>query len=221
MSQKNQPFKIGDSVKVKPNTDDPDYGGDISGWQGRVTEIYEDTVMVEWDSVTLSKMPSESIRHAEDEGDDWTMMGVYNTDLILTKARDTPEDVEEMLEHLEYIHRWDFLGEEGPRVQSVLQKVATGDDWSSFEAWNEYFRAVLKFPFEAEVMEEQRGRPVEQGEVVKVLEITEFVEMYGIIVAASYKRGRYYFPLCDLEVTQESSPNYQPVKDHAVWFANR
>lgn len=221
MTEKDQPFKIGDSVKVKPNTDDPDYGEDISGWQGRVTEIYDDTVMVEWDSVTLSNMPPESISQAEDVGSDWCGMTVSNIDLESCQVRDTPADVVRVLEHLEYIHRWDFLGEEGSRVQSVLQNVDLDDELSAFEAWEKYFRNVLKFPFEAEVMEDQRGRPVEQGEIVKVLEITEFVEMYGIIVAASYKRDRYYFPLCDLEVTKESSPNYQPVKDYAVWFANR
>ena len=32
-------FKVGDSVIVKPGTQDPDYAGDIGGWQGRITEI--------------------------------------------------------------------------------------------------------------------------------------------------------------------------------------
>jgi Calcium binding len=219
MPEKNQPFKIGDSVKVKPNTDHPDYGGDISGRQGRVTELYEDTVMVEWDSVTLARIPSESIRLAEDEGDDWTMMGVTKTELELTIARDTPEDVEDMLDHLEHIHQWDFLGEEGPRIQKVLKDVDSDDELSAFEAWEKHFRKVLKFPFEAEVMEQQKGA-VRQGDVVKVLEITEIMEPYGVLVQCSHKRGGCVLPLCDLEVTKESSPNYQPVKDHAVWFAN-
>ena len=35
------------------------------------------------------------------------------------------------------------------------------------------------------------------------------------------ERRKYVFPLCDLEVVDKSSSNYQPVKDYAVWFANR
>jgi hypothetical protein len=220
MSEKNQPFKIGGSVKVKPNTDDPDYDGDISGWQGRVTEIYDDTVFVEWDSVTLTNMPPESIAQAEDVGSDWSGMTVSNIDLESSQVRDTPADVVRVLEHLEYIHRWDYLGEEGLRVKDVLQDIDSDDELSAFEAWEKHFRKVLKFPFEAEVMEQQKGA-ARQGDVVKVLEIIEIMEPYGVLVQCSHKHGGWVLPLCDLEVTKKSSPNYQPVKDHAVWFANR
>lgn len=33
------PFKVGESVSVKPGVQDPDFGDDMSGWQGRVVEI--------------------------------------------------------------------------------------------------------------------------------------------------------------------------------------
>jgi hypothetical protein len=33
--------KIGDSVIVKPNIQDPDFGLDIGGWQGRVSDVLE------------------------------------------------------------------------------------------------------------------------------------------------------------------------------------
>jgi hypothetical protein len=32
-------FNINDIVTVKPGVQDPDFGGDIGGWQGRITEI--------------------------------------------------------------------------------------------------------------------------------------------------------------------------------------
>jgi hypothetical protein len=44
---------------------------------------------------------------------------------------------------------------------------------------------------------------------------------YGIIVLLKHRRQQYHFPLCDLEVTDEHSANYQVVQDYAVWFANR
>ena len=38
---KNSKFQVGDSVKVKDGTSDPDFGIDIGGWQGQIKEIAE------------------------------------------------------------------------------------------------------------------------------------------------------------------------------------
>jgi hypothetical protein len=35
-------FNVGDSVVVKSGVNDPEYGGDISSWQGRITELITD-----------------------------------------------------------------------------------------------------------------------------------------------------------------------------------
>ncbi len=42
------PFQVGDSVAVKPGVQDPDYGSDMSGWQGRVVEIEESLLNPPW-----------------------------------------------------------------------------------------------------------------------------------------------------------------------------
>ena len=50
-------FKIGDSVAVKSGVTDPDFGFDISGWQGRIQEVDSTgTVFIRWDSLTLNQM---------------------------------------------------------------------------------------------------------------------------------------------------------------------
>ena len=36
---KNRNFQVGDSVRVKNGTTDPDFGIDIGGWQGQISEI--------------------------------------------------------------------------------------------------------------------------------------------------------------------------------------
>jgi hypothetical protein len=46
-------------------------------------------------------------------------------------------------------------------------------------------------------------------------------DLYGVIVDLRHGRLTCAFPLCDLEVIDERSPNHQPVRDYAVWFANR
>ena len=35
---KNRKFQVGDSVKVKNGSKDPDFGIDIGGWQGQISE---------------------------------------------------------------------------------------------------------------------------------------------------------------------------------------
>jgi len=53
-------FNVGASVVVKSDVNDTEYSGDISGWQGRITELITDekgvpTGIIEWDSLTLRK----------------------------------------------------------------------------------------------------------------------------------------------------------------------
>ncbi|CAK8716278.1 hypothetical protein GMJAKD_05430 [Candidatus Electrothrix aarhusensis] len=58
----------------------------------------------------------------------------------------------------------------------------------------------------------------EDEEEYDILDDTE--DIYGVLVLLRHGREKYEFPLCDLEVLDKSSPNYQPVQDYAVWFAN-
>ena len=39
-------FRVGDSVKVKAGTKDPDFGIDISGWQGQISEIDDNIICI-------------------------------------------------------------------------------------------------------------------------------------------------------------------------------
>jgi len=96
-------FSIGDSVVVKERTLDPDYGNDISGWQGRIYAIddsnYDDPLIsIEWDSITLKNMPHSLIEDSEKDGLVWSMMDLYASDLKPAKPRDREEEVAEALE---------------------------------------------------------------------------------------------------------------------------
>lgn len=215
-------FKCRDSVVVKPNVSDPDLNIKIGGWQGRVSEINEndDLICIDWDSLTLKQMPSETIDQCEEEGLDWAKMYLHPKEVELTSPRDSEEDVEEAIEFLESKLGWSFLGEEGKRIQAVLDKAEDGSELAAFEAWEEHFQQVLKFPFEAEVSEWQERGPLRTGDKVKVLGIEGSEDLYGILVSLRRERRKYVFPLCDLEVVDKSSSNYRPVKDYAVWFAN-
>jgi hypothetical protein len=95
-------FSVDDSIIVKEGTLDPDYGDDISGWQGRIYGIYDSNfddplISIEWDSMTLRNMRRSVIVDSEKDGLEWSIMDLYASDLELTKPRDTEEEVAETL----------------------------------------------------------------------------------------------------------------------------
>lgn len=214
-------FKTGDSVKVKANIHDPDLGGDINGWIGRILEIEDQIVTIQWDSITLLQIPDSTITHCEQEGLDWSEMRLYSTEVEHVPQRDTVADVNKVVDQIQSEHQWEGLGKEGSIIQAVLKGIDPGDYDSIFKSWEKYLQNILHFPFGAEVSEFQEGGYISQGNKVKVLEVSDIADPYGILVAVSCNRSLYHFPLCDLEVVDENSPNYEPIKAYAVWFANR
>jgi hypothetical protein len=214
-------------VVVKPGAVDTEYGYDLSGWQGRVIENhYTDAegnpyVTIAWDSITLKQMSNEIIQRCEEDGLDWSSMGLYASEVAPASPRDKIHQVERVKAELEEKHQMDHLGEEGKRIQQVLNSATRRGETGAFAAWEKYLNTNLTFPFEAEVSEWQDRGPLRTGERVSVLEIEIVDDSYGVIVAVKTKHGRYDFPLCDLEAFPNTSSNYQPVKDYVVWFANR
>jgi len=116
---------------------------------------------------------------------------------------------------------WLGPDDEDKRIQAVLDGIDPDDEMEALDAWEEHLEENLSFPFEAKVYEWQDRGPLRTGERVKVKSIFEADDHYGIIVEVRRGREKFWFPLCDLEVTDRQSPNYQLVKDYAVWFANR
>jgi hypothetical protein len=114
------------------------------------------------------------------------------------------------------------LDEESARINKVLAGVRSGDTLGALSAWEKYFDQTLQYPFEAEVHEwQERGR-LRAGDRLKITGLSDLDDdHYGLLVEGKRGRERFVFPLCDLEVTDKQSPNYQPVMDYAVWFANR
>jgi hypothetical protein len=215
---------VGDSVIVRPGTLDPDFGIEIGGWQGRITEIgvgQKDTVMIAWDSVTLRHMPDSAIEQSVERGLAWTEMGLKAHELELTSPRDTEIDAVGVIDEISRKHVWSWLGEEGKRVGKILAGVDPDDEMAILDAWKDYLAKHLSLPFEAEVSEHQERGPLQAGDRVTVQRIFDVDDLYGVIVRLRHVRRQYHFPLCDLKVIDQHSPNYQLVDDYAVWFANR
>jgi hypothetical protein len=230
MTQSKLKLRLGDSVVVKPNVKELDLNIDIGGWQGRVAEIEEEDnlIGIDWDSLTLKQIPDKTIVYCEVEGLDWARVYLAPEDVEQTKARDSKDDVEEAIEQIESKHDFNCLDEdpddwdeEDRRIQEVLNLAEDESEEAAYEAWQEHFQEVLHFPFEAEVFEWQERGALREGDKVTVTGIDESEDIYGILVSLRHGRKKYVFPLCDLEVLDKSSANYQPVKDYAIWFANR
>ena len=103
----------------------------------------------------------------------------------------------------------------------MLNGIDPGDIRICLKAWEKHLKKVLSFPFEAKVFEDQGRGPLQPGDRLQVQRISLVDDLYGIIVDEGRRRSRYACPLCDLEVVKKKSPNYQPVQDYCVWFANR
>ena len=56
---------------------------------------------------------------------------------------------------------------------------------------------------------------------VEISKISELDDRFGILATITFEGNNFEFPLCDLDVTDKKSPNYQYINDYTVWFANR
>jgi hypothetical protein len=216
-------FKVGDSVVVKAKVLDPDFGVDIGGWQGRISDVRnkDNLVRIDWDSQTLQEMPSDFITQCEEQGFGWEQIYLEMTEVELTEARDTLAEVTKIYEQLQDKHAFDHLGPEGAGIRQVLAQIDSNDETAIWHAWELHLKTNLTFPFEAEIAEFQEQGPLQAGQKVTVQDLLMVDDLYGILAAVKHDRRIHHFPLCDLGVTNEKSPNYQVVKDYVMWFANR
>lgn len=95
--------------------------------------------------------------------------------------------------------------------------------------WEKWLNEKLTFPFEAKRMEDDddayftdiaKSQPFRLDHVMEVIAIEMEEDLYGIIVKVREGRKAGCVPLCDLEVTSKDNPNYWPVREYVVWFAN-
>lgn len=104
---------VGESVVVKSGILDPDFGLDISGWQGRIEEVDDgDTVFIRWDSITLQGIGMDIIIRCENENLDWLVMTLDKDDIEVSTERDTEADVDRIASQL----RMEMIGD--PRLDA-------------------------------------------------------------------------------------------------------
>ncbi len=166
-------------------------------------------------------MPEAIISECEERGIDWRRIYLSADELRLTVLRDTQIGVKQKAKQLQDEHAWDHIGPEGRNISKVLAGIGRDDEWEAMKAWRDHLESVLKFPFEAKIIEHQGYGRLRTGEQIIVQGIIMVDDLAGVIVAVKRKRESYHLPLCDLEVVDASSANHDFVQEYAVWFANR
>jgi hypothetical protein len=240
-------MKRGDSVKVKQGTFDPDLNQfDMSGWQGRITDIAPDNnsnlVEIAWDSITLKHLPKEFIENSIEEGYDYSIMVLGKEDIELTKPRDKEIDVEKQIEKTEVIYHHSAFDEQERRIAKIL----SDEDLSvTQEKQNLYFDYLQKniqnkimltgmedFPWEEKYLfggwskkeyEELKKTQASYTDKFEFLKLSDDIdETYGIIakVKRVTDKKQFMLPLWDLKCINESSRDYELISDYSFWMTN-
>lgn len=124
-------FKPGDSVKVKADVKDPDFGSDVSGWQGRIVDIEPEPsslVEIQWDSLTLQAMPEDLISRCFQEELYPEIMILDVEELELTQPRDKETDVFNALQKLYADYGLEYQAAADSMVEAFFSLVNDGDD---------------------------------------------------------------------------------------------
>jgi len=102
-------------------------------------------------------------------------------------------------------------------------------EWQQ-RSWETWLNEKLNFPFLVRRMEDDDDayftdiadhQPFRLGHEMKVIGIDQEDDLYGIILKVREGRRVGYVPLCDVEVLDQENPNFWPVREYVVWFANR
>jgi hypothetical protein len=221
--------KIGDSIRVKKGTKDPDYPEKlIEDYEGRVIEVYEEIlegndapdVMIDiaWDSITLKSLDRDYVIALEKEGFDWSEMALALSDVDIVTPRDTEKDTENAYKIVQKDTYWESEGEEGEAIKKILGDAKNLHE--EYEAWGNYLKHTLKFPFRVEYFAEGKS-PIPHEATVKVTRIHSIDDWYGILMSVEYKHKFYQLPLANLTAVNPNGINYETVDLYDTWFADK
>ena len=214
-------FKIGDCVKVNDGVPDPDDNGlDMSGWQGRITQIEPTYIMFAWDSISLQAMGKKLIDQYESDGFDWKEMGLEADEISLAEPRDTLKDVAKTVEEFSKDQVYLYL-DNGAEIQEILQGLDPKNTSKLEQRWHKHFGKTLKLPVEAEVFHGDYHGEFCMGSEVTILSLEIIDDIRGIIARVKSKEdGTGYVPLCNLEVLDSKLEGHTLISDYADWFTN-
>ncbi len=240
-------MKTGDSVKVKQGILDPDFNKfDMSGWQGRITDIapnnQPDLIEIAWDSITLKQLAQEFIENSIEDECAYSIMILGKEDVELIKPRDKKSDVEKQLEKLEANYGRRTFDEQERRIATILSKDDLSVTEETQKIYFDYLQKNIKkpvvltgtedFPWEEKYLlggwskkeyKKLKKTQASYTDKFEFIELSEDIdEIYGII--AKVKRAtdnkQFMLPVWDLKCIERSSKNYDLISDYSSWMTN-
>ena len=116
---------------------------------------------------------------------------------------------------------WASLGAKGLRISKILRGVNPLNEMKCLQKWVEHLDKELIFPIQAIVSESEDNWLIKSGDKVIIKSLPHIVDLYGIIASIRHNGKKYEFPLCDLEVIDNTQTDFQLIDDYRTWFANR
>jgi len=233
-------MKKGDSVKVKKGVMSPDYEDlKIEGWQGRITELDNDTVTIELDSISLDCLSKEYIIDSIVEDVDYRYICLEIDEIEIVKPRDNQNDT--LIKQKEIDAKFS-QDEEEKRISDILKSDDTSVNNKNQKTYFEYLKKKIQKPCLLTGMEdfdweepyllggwsqkEYAKLKLTQPSYTDQFELLGFVdeleEWKGILVKIKRvaDNKKFVLPLWDLKVIDDKSPNYLLVSDYSSWMTN-
>jgi hypothetical protein len=219
-------LQVGDGVIVQKADHTHPYQ---KGWQGRVTEIKDGSVRVEWDSLTLKALPSSYMAYCTDHHHQWDGMWIPVSHVAKAAVRDKPADVKAAYKEA----RWHYLlvgdfGRQGKRIYRVIQGYTLLDS-TMLVAWRQYLDERVRWPFRA-VVDYLDGwdEPdhfygfsfLSEGLPIKVLRLDETDDGIGLVVKVYTRGDDFLLPLCNVS-PKLLTRGRQAIEDYRLWFELR
>jgi hypothetical protein len=104
--------------------------------------------------------------------------------------------------------------------KKVLKEVMTKKKEEQLYEWWDFMEEELTFPFKA-VIQESENIELKWKDIVKVKNIEDFREPYGILVEIRKRKRKYIFPLCDLEIIDKQSKNHFITQAFLEWWTEK
>ncbi len=105
-------------------------------------------------------------------------------------------------------------------VKDVLNQSKTGKRKHIEDAWFDFLKENLEFPFDAEVQLYSYSEVFKDGDLVKVKDLDNMIDMYGMIMKVKFGRKTYFLPLVEMDLIDKKSKNYKIIQAFLEWSGN-
>ena len=216
-------FHVGDMVRVRNGTRDPDYPDvPMGGWVGTIKEVESEGgqahYCVAWSRDTLASIHPVFRKLCERDGLDYEETYLAENDIEPSGGQALPIEQPAAIDTPAL-----SSDNQDDRIRMILG--LTGDDPvpdvdpSTLVAYWNHLRRHLSLPFEARHCPEDG--PENDVSVIALPDPDEYDcdEFHGLFCEARLGRRQITIPLGEIEVTKRN-PNHQLMDDYLYWFWN-